>query len=290
MGKTLRRTVEKSLAALLFNAHTGGGTRIRATTDATMQLAIINCAPAVTMAIGGERERERGGGVAHYSATEKNPTNEARCPIAGFLSFGRVLRERKRILWNSFRWPRLIKVPLSSPTKGDLLPHFAFPEEIYILVNCVKLRESIFFFQFKAFKVFFKIVNSNAREKKERVKRNLRPKCKVSTISRRGESRNSSKKRHFVVKKKEFGLLAKFLDRRGTRSKRRRWSAHHLRPCYTGYVNYTCKYSEATEARKIERRDIEIRVGDPHTFASSFRRFYAIERSWLKVTGYLFTI
>lgn len=59
MGKTLRRTVEKSLAALLFNAHTGGGTRIRATTDATMQLAIINCAPAVTMAIGGERERER---------------------------------------------------------------------------------------------------------------------------------------------------------------------------------------------------------------------------------------
>lgn len=58
MGKTLRRTVEKSLAALLFNAHTGGGTRIRATTDATMQLAIINCAPAVTMAIGGERERE----------------------------------------------------------------------------------------------------------------------------------------------------------------------------------------------------------------------------------------
>lgn len=104
--------------------------------------------------------------MAHYSATGKNPTNEARCPIAGFLSFGRVLRERKRILWNSFRWPRLIKVPLSSPTKGDLLPHFAFPEEIYILVNCVKLRESIFFFQFKAFKVFFKIVNSNAREKR----------------------------------------------------------------------------------------------------------------------------
>lgn len=51
---TLRWTAEKSLAALLFN--TGG---VRATTDATMQLAIINCAPAVTMAIGRGRERER---------------------------------------------------------------------------------------------------------------------------------------------------------------------------------------------------------------------------------------
>lgn len=105
------------------------------------------------MAIGGERERERGGGVAHYSATEKNPTNEARCPIAGFLSFGHVLRERERILWNSFRWPRLIKVPLSSPTKGDLLPHFAFPEEIYILVNCVN---QFSFFSLKRLKYFSK--------------------------------------------------------------------------------------------------------------------------------------
>lgn len=152
MGKTLRRTVEKSLAALLFNAHTGGGTRIRATTDATMQLAIINCAPAVTMAIGGEREREAVGWRI-IPPREKNPTNEARCPIAGFLSFGRVLRERKRILWNSFRWPRLIKVSLSSPTKGDLLPHFAFPEEIYILVNCVN---QFSFFSLKRLKYFSK--------------------------------------------------------------------------------------------------------------------------------------
>lgn len=129
------------------------------------------------------------------------------------------------------------------------------------------------------------------REKKKNDKTKKKSPSKMQSFHLLS-ARNSSKKRHFVVKKgeKEFGLLAKFLDRRGTRSKRRRWSAHHLRPCYTGYVNYTCKYSEATEARKIERRDIEIRVGDPHTFASSFRRFYAIERSWLKVTGYLFSI
>lgn len=113
-------------------------------------------------------------------------------------------------------------------------------------------------------------------------------KCKVST--RREESRNSWKKYYFVIKReKKFGEISGStwnLERGGEGG----GGARTIFAPATGYVNYTCKYSEATEPRKIERRDIEIRVGDPHTFASSFRRFYAIERSWLKVAGYLLTL
>lgn len=95
---TLRWMAEKSLAALLFNIHARRrGTRIRATTDATMQLAIINCAPAVTMAVG--REREPVGWLARIIPPRKKSHERGALSDRWFLI---VLRERERILWNSF--------------------------------------------------------------------------------------------------------------------------------------------------------------------------------------------
>lgn len=121
----------------------------------------------------GGREGERAGGVAgaHYSATEKIP--RTRRAVRSLVSY-RVTRTRTDIM--EFVWcPRLIKVPLSSPTKGDL-PHFAFSDSPRNLYSRY-IRESILI-EFKVFNynlrrliiyiVFFKIATLKRQCKKKK--------------------------------------------------------------------------------------------------------------------------